>query len=279
MKKLKLPNRSFHYWIPFTIACKRIAAVLASLVLLAHGEIGFAADAGTANGAAGIPEDITKAMSMPKGAERNAALVPAIKAWVDKSPADAVTWATNINTSSDRETCLFASDTASAAWVAKDDLGAAEWALKNPSGLIRHYIFRNFGEKDPARAIPWIMAKPEEQHKQAIGALIEGWCKIDVKAASEWALSAPPADAMEGVYSFAIGLAGKNPQPGMDWVPKIKDDEFRAAAVSCVGFVWARRYPNQADQVKDWIKQQSIPEDKKTAAVARVEETVQKLKK
>jgi len=185
-----------------------------------------------------------------------------MNAWAYQDPTSAYVWAAQMLRQNPAEKNLYfiATDTAGGVWVSKDATGAANWAIDR-DGLSQHFIFRWWGEYNPAAAAAWVLAEPKEKRALVINTIVEGWTKHDVKAAAEWVLTLPPEDERLACEFPARRL---DPPAAMAWVERITDPAARNIAIKAAALAWAQRHSNQIDKVKAWLNQVSIPETERS---------------
>jgi hypothetical protein len=253
-----------------------MAVVLVTLELACFTSTALSADAMAVNSdpSTGPQEavfvaDALKAASMPDGDARDKAMASAMNAWAYQDPMAAYLWAAQTWHQNPAEKNLYfiAMDTAGGVWVSKDALGAANWAIDR-DGMFRHFIFRWWGEYNPAAATAWVLAQPKEKRALVINTIVEGWTKHDVKAASEWVLTLPPEDER---LAYEFPARRLDPTVVTAWVERITDPDARKGAIKAAALAWAQRHSNQIDKVKVWVNQVSIPDAERVEILQKLD--------
>jgi hypothetical protein len=174
------------------------------------------------------PPEVEKAMQMPEGKEKNAALGAAMKAWAQK-----------------------------------DATAGLVWALALPPrvyGQVRGNL-AVFGQgADPARSADWLVQQDSPTALDALHGVLLSWTAADSASASAWCVGLQTKDAKArkvAFFSVADGFCRKKPESAIAWVAQLQPGDDRLAAVEGTTIIWAR---GDIVAANVWIKTLSPPE-------------------
>jgi len=179
------------------------------------------------------PPEVEKAMQMPEGKEKNAALGAAMKAWAQK-----------------------------------DATAGLAWALPLPPrvyGQVRGSLGM-FGQgANPANSADWLVQQASPTALDALHGVLLSWTLKDPVSASAWCVGLQSKDAKARKVSFfsvADGLCRKKPESATAWVAQLQLGDDRLAAVEGTAIIWAR---GDIVAATGWIKTLSPSEVKRAA--------------
>jgi len=179
------------------------------------------------------PPEVEKAMQMPEGKEKNAALGAAMKAWAQK-----------------------------------DATAGLAWALALPPklyGQVRGNLGMFAQGANPAGSADWLVGQGSPTALDALHGVLTSWTVADPVSASAWCVGLQSKDAKARSVSFfsvADGLCRRKPESATAWVAQMQPGDDRLAAVEGTTIIWAR-----ADIVAatGWIKTLSPAEVQRAA--------------
>jgi hypothetical protein len=206
-------------------------SVLAGLVVMIPRVAGE--DSSTAAPAISAPAEVEKAMAMPEGKEKNAALGAAMKAWAQQDATAGLTWALALT--------------------------PREFAQVRGNLAM-------FGQgANPAASADWLIQQGSPSAFDALHGMLLSWAGTDPASASAWCVALQSKDAKARKLSFfsvADGLSRKKPESATAWVAQLQPGEDRLAAVEGTTIIWAR---GDIVAATAWIKTLSPSEVKRAA--------------
>jgi hypothetical protein len=202
------------------------SSALAGLIVI----LSFAAGQDSKSSA---PPEVEKAMQMPEGKEKNAALDAALKAWAQK-----------------------------------DATAGLAWALALPPrtyGQVKGNLAVFSQSADPASSADWLVQQGSPPALDALHGVLLRWTANDAASASAWCVGLKSKDAKArnmSFFSVADGLCRKKAATATAWVAQLPPGDDRVAAVEGTVIIWAR---GDIVAATDWIKTLDAPEKKKAA--------------
>ena len=179
------------------------------------------------------PPEVEKAMQLPEGKEKNAALGAAMKAWAQK-----------------------------------DATAGLAWALALPPrlyGQVRGNLGMFAQGANPAGSADWLVQQGSPTAFDALHGILTGWALTDPVSASAWCLALQSKDAKArsvSYFSVADGLCRRKPESATAWVAQLQPGEDRLAAVEGTAIIWVR---GDIVAATEWIKTLSPSEVKRVA--------------
>ena len=179
------------------------------------------------------PPEVEKAMQMPEGKEKNAALDAALKAWAQK-----------------------------------DATAGLAWALALPPrtyGQVKGNLAVFAQGAEPANSADWLVQQGSGPALDALHGVLLRWTANDAVSASAWCVGLKSKDAKArnvSFFSVADGLCRKKAASATAWVAQLQPGDDRVAAVEGTVIIWAR---GDIVAATDWIKTLGPPEKKRAA--------------
>jgi hypothetical protein len=243
-------------------------SVLAGLVVMIPHVAGE--DSSATAPAISAPAEVEKAMGMPEGKEKNAALGAAMKAWAQKDATAGLAWALAL---SPREFAQVRGNLAMFAQGANPG-GSADWLIQqgSPAALdALHGILVSWAGTDPASASAWCVAlqsKDARARKLSFFSVADGLCRKKPESAAAWVAQLQPGeDRLAAVEGTTIIWARGDIVAATAWIKTLTPSEVKRAAQTVVS-VWrfakgTSKTPNPWPTVKEWLDQVPLsPEDK-----------------
>jgi hypothetical protein len=190
-------------------------------------------DSGSPGPKTSAPPEVEKAMQMPEGKEKNAALGAAMKAWAQKDATAGLAWAL---------------------------------ALSPPQyGQVRGSLAVFAQGAKPASSADWLVQQGSPTALDALHGMLISWAVNDADSASAWCVGLKAKDAKARSVSFfsvADGLCRKKAEAATAWVAQLQPGDDRLAAVEGTTIIWAR---GDIVAATGWIKTLSAAEVKRAA--------------
>jgi hypothetical protein len=208
-----------------------IGSILASSVLA--GLVVIISPAAGQDAKISAPPEVEKAMQMPEGKEKIAALGAAMKAWAQKDATAGLAWALALPTRS--------------------------------FGQVKGNLAVFSQGADPASSADWLVQQGSPAALDALHGVLLGWTVKDADSASAWCVGLKSKDAKArsvSYFSVADGLCRKNRELATALVAQLQPGDDRVAAVEGTVIIWAR---GDIVAATDWIKTQGPPEMKRAA--------------
>jgi hypothetical protein len=206
-------------------------SVLAGLVVMIPRALGQ--DVSSPGPGTSAPPEVEKAMQLPEGKEKNAALSAAMKAWAQK-----------------------------------DATAGLAWALALPPrlyGQVRGNLAMFAQGAKPASSADWLVQQGSPTALDALHGMLTSWALNDPDSASAWCVGLKSKDAKARSVSFfsvADGLCRRKSESATAWVAKLQLGDDRLAAVEGTAIIWAS---GDIVAATAWIKTLSPAEVKRAA--------------
>lgn len=143
---------------------------------------------------------------------------------------------------------------------------AAAWAERHEAGdfgngLPRRVAVR-WAKRDGAAAMAWLATLPAGRNRDdGVREGYRSWLRHDKEAAKAWMRSTELAEWNEPALSlFAMMVAQENPQEGVEWASRIRDDARRDGTIVLLGRIWLRQ---DAEAARAWMDGANLDPDTK----------------
>jgi hypothetical protein len=208
-----------------------IRSLFASIALA--GIVAILSPAAAQDSKISAPPEVEKALQMPEGKEKTAALDAAMKAWAQKDATAGLAWALALP--------------------------------PRPLGQVKGTLAAFSQGADPGRSADWLVQQGSPAALDALHGLLLRWAMNDAAASSAWCVGLKSKDAKArnvSFFSVADGLCRRKAESATRWVAQLPPGDDRVAAVEGTVIIWAR---GDIVAATDWIKALGPPEMKRSA--------------
>jgi hypothetical protein len=179
---------------------------------------------------ASAPPDVEKAMQMPDGKDKNAALGAAIKAWAKQDPTAGLAWALTLP--------------------------------PGPFGQVRGNASAFVQGADPKSSADWLVQQSSSKAFDFLHPMLVNWAQTDPTAAEAWCVQLQSKDTHArdiSFFSVADGVCRKKPELAAAWVAQLQPGADRISAVGGTALLWAR---GNIVAATAWVKTLDLPAQK-----------------
>jgi hypothetical protein len=179
------------------------------------------------------PPEVEKAMQMPEGKDKSAALGAAMKAWAKKDATAGLAWALALS--------------------------------PRLYGQVKGNLAMFAQGANPSSSADWLVQQGSPTALDALHGMLLSWAVNDAVSASAWCVGLKSKDAKARKVSFfsvADGLCRKKPESATAWVAQLRPGDDRLAAVEGTVIIWAR---GDIVAATGWIKTLGPSEVKRAA--------------